>query len=110
MSMLQTTISYLTLISLNFWLLPLADGFVFIKICVLVFFFIGGKPIENVSQYSHLDHIINSTLSFSDDITNRRNFFVGQANNVMCFFNKLDLTVKRRLFLSYCSSIYGSEV
>ena len=28
----------------------------------------------------------------------------------MCFFNKLDLTVRLRLFLSYCSSIYGSEL
>ena len=66
---------------------------VFIKICALVVFFIGGKPVENVSQYSHLGHIINSSISDSDDITNRRNCFVGQANNVMCFFNKLDLTV-----------------
>ena len=83
---------------------------VFIKICALVVFFIGGKPVENVSQYSHLGHIINSSFSDSDDITNRRNCFVGQANNVMCFFNKLDLTVRLRLFLSYCSSIYGSEL
>jgi hypothetical protein len=78
--------------------------------CVLVAFFIGGKPIENVSQYSHLGHIIDSSLSDSDDITNRRNCFVAQPNNVMCFFNKLDHTVKLRLFLSYCSSIYGSEL
>jgi hypothetical protein len=37
---------------------------------------------------------------------------VGQTNNVMRFFNKLDLTVKLRLFLSYCSSVglYGSEL
>jgi len=28
-------------------------------------FFIGGKPVENVSQYSHLGHIINSSLSDS---------------------------------------------
>jgi hypothetical protein len=73
-------------------------------------FFIGGKPVENVSQYSHLGHTINSSFSDSDDITNRRNCFVGQVNNVMCFFNKLDLSVRLRLFLSYCSSIYGSEL
>jgi hypothetical protein len=68
---------------------------------VLVVFFIDGKSIENVwsGQYSFLGHIINSSLSDSNDITNRRNCFVAQANNVMCFFNKRDLMVKVWLFL-----------
>jgi hypothetical protein len=45
-------------------------------------FYIGGKLIENVSQYAHLGHII--TFEFDDicDITHRRNCFVGR---VKCF-------------------------
>jgi hypothetical protein len=45
-----------------------------------------------------------------DDIQNRRNRFIGQANNVLCFFGKLDLSAKIKLFQSYCSSIYGCEL
>ena len=41
---------------------------------------------------------------------NRRNTFIGQVNNFLCFFNKLDLVVKIKLFCSYCSSIYGCEL
>lgn len=73
-------------------------------------FYIGGNIIENVNQYTHLGHIVTSTLSDIDDITHRRNCFVGQTNNVLCFFNKLDMIVKLKLFKSYCSSIYGSEL
>ena len=40
-------------------------------------FFINGKLIENVVQYSHLGHIINSNFKDDDDIIYRRNSFVG---------------------------------
>jgi hypothetical protein len=73
-------------------------------------FSIGGKLIENVVSYPHLGHIINSKFDDSDDVMHRRNCFIGQANNVLCYFNKLDLFVKIKLFKAYCSSIYGSEL
>ena len=73
-------------------------------------FFIGGKPLENVKQYSHLDHIICSTSLDTQDVIYRRNSFVGQTNNFLCFFNHLDLTVKLTLFKYYCSSMYGCEL
>jgi len=71
---------------------------------------IGGKTVENVNQYSHLGHIITSSFVDDDDISHRRNCFVGQSNNVLCFFNKLDMLVKLKLFKSYCSSMYGCEL
>jgi hypothetical protein len=73
-------------------------------------FYIGGNLIENVTHYSHLGHVVTSSFNDSDDIKYRRNCFIGQANNVLCFFNKLDLLVKLKLFKSYCSSMYGCEL
>jgi Reverse transcriptase (RNA-dependent DNA polymerase) len=54
-------------------------------------FNVGGSAIVNVCRYSHVGHIITSTFSDINDITYRRNCLVGQANNVFCFFNKLDM-------------------
>jgi hypothetical protein len=73
-------------------------------------FFINGKQIENVKSYPHLGHIITSNFTDTDDIFHRRNCFVGQANNVLCYFRNLDLVVKLKLFKAYCSSIYGCEL
>ena len=73
-------------------------------------FYVGGNAIENVCHYSHLGHIITSFFSDNDDVTYRRNCLVGQANNVLCFFNKVDMLVRLNLFKSYCSSMYGCEL
>ena len=73
-------------------------------------FSIGGSSIENVDQFSHLGHIITSSFADSADVLNRRNSFVCQTNNVLCFFDKLDMSVKLKLFVSYCSSIFGCEL
>jgi hypothetical protein len=73
-------------------------------------FVIGGNLIENVKQYTHLGHIICSSFLDSEDILYRRNSLVGQTNNFLCFFNKLDFTVKLKLFKTYCSSMYGCEL
>ena len=81
----------------------------FIKICACNFY-VGGNAIENVCHYSHLGHIITSFFSDNDDVTYRRNCLVGQANNVLCFFNKVDMLVRLNLFKSYCSSMYGCEL
>jgi len=66
--------------------------------------------IDNVDRFSHVGHIITSSLLDGDDIVQRRNTFVGQTNNVFCFFNELNTIVKLKLFKSYCTSIYGAEL
>ena len=73
-------------------------------------FNIGGHSIENVRSYPHLGHIIASSLDDSEDILQRRNCFIGQVNNIVCFFDKLSWTTKLSLYKAYCSSIFGCEL
>ena len=71
---------------------------------------VGGNPIEQVHSFSHLGHIITADLNDREDILHRRNCFIGQVNNMLCFFSKLDSTVRSMLFSTYCSSRYGCEL
>jgi hypothetical protein len=73
-------------------------------------FVIGGSLIENVEQWPHLGHLIDSHLSDDEDIVSRRNSLVGQVNNFLCYFSKLDVSLRNRLFKVYCSSFYGCEI
>lgn len=71
-------------------------------------FELNGQPIEYVDKWSHLGHIISDDLDDKADILQRRNVMAGQINNVLCYFGKLDYSVKIKLLKSYCSSLYGS--
>ena len=73
-------------------------------------FTIGGSGIENVDQWPHLGHIISTNFNDQADILHRRNCFIGQVNNVLCTFGKLDSYIMNRLFKVYCSSFYGCEL
>lgn len=73
-------------------------------------FRIGGVQIEHVFSYTHLGHIITSRLDDADDILHRRSSYIGQVNNVVCYFDSLSWTVKLGLHKSYCSSIFGCEL
>jgi len=58
-------------------------------------FSVANNPIERVESFSHLGHIITSSLSDKEDIRSRRNCFIGQANyNMVCFFSKLRCSVR----------------
>ena len=72
-------------------------------------FFIGGRVIEIVDEWSHIGHIISSRCDDSADILNRRNCMIEQINNVICFFGKLDSTTKFQLVKAYCTSYYRCE-
>ena len=71
-------------------------------------FSIGGRPIEKVDTYPHLGHIISAKADDTDDVMRGRSHFIGQVNNLLCFFGKLELFVKIKLFRSYRTSMYGS--
>jgi hypothetical protein len=73
-------------------------------------FMVGSNVIEEVDKWTHLGHIINNKLSDDDDIMDRRNSLVGQINNFLCNFSKLDSAVKNELYKVYCSSLYGCEL
>lgn len=73
-------------------------------------FYINNAAIEFVSEWVHLGHVITTDMSTKTDITKRRNVLVGQINNLLCDFGRLDVAIKNRLFLTYCSSHYGAEL
>ena len=72
-------------------------------------FYVGRNQIEFVDQFVHFGHVINSKLDDCNDISHRRNSFIGQTNNVSCDFSCVVSAVRYKLFKSYCSSIYGCE-
>ena len=81
----------------------------FIKVndCI---FYIHGKMIDFVQSFSHLGHLITSESDDGEDITIRKHSFIGQVNNIICYFGKLSPFVKYYLFHAYCTSYYGCEL
>lgn len=73
-------------------------------------FAISGNRIEFVDSYKHLGHIINSVLDDRDDLAFKRNVFIAQVNNILCYFGKLSAHVKQHLFNYYCLSLFGCEL
>ena len=73
-------------------------------------FEINNTPIERVHSFSHLGHVITSSLCDDDDIAKQRCEFIGQANNCFCYFRKLNSSVQYNLFRTYCSNLYGCEL
>jgi len=53
-------------------------------------FHVDGKPVEFVKSYPHLGHIINVRMDDTEDISHRRDAFIGQVNTVLCYFNTLN--------------------
>ena len=49
-------------------------------------FHVGGSDIDRVTSFIHLGHTINKDLNDRDDIWHRRHVFIGQVNNVICYF------------------------
>ena len=73
-------------------------------------FYIGNERIEKVESFLHVSRVVTSQRNDDDDIYARRRQFMGQVNNMFCFFNKLNSFSRYSLFTSYCSSLYGSEL
>jgi len=73
-------------------------------------FTIGNRPMEYVDTYLHLGHVISNNLDDENDIIRAQGQFVGQVNNVLCYFRQLDCFVKYRLFRSFCTAYYGCEL
>ena len=71
---------------------------------------VNDQPIELVQSFQHLGHSITSQLNDVSNITAKQYAFIGQTNNVLCFFRKLTSNAKYRLFRSYCTSYYGCEL
>ena len=61
-------------------------------------------------SFSHLGHIITSSLSDKEDVRSRRNCFIGQVNNMICFFSKLSCSTRTKLFQAYCTVTADMDV
>jgi len=73
-------------------------------------FSIGSRPMESVNSYLNLGHLISNKLEDDVDIAISQGQFIGQVNNVLTYFCKLDCFVRYRLFQSFCTSYYGCEL
>ena len=73
-------------------------------------FTIGGNSVEFVTSFVHLGHVISAKLDDELDVKDACCKFIGQTNNVLCFFSSLNSVLKYRLFRVYCSDIYGCEL
>ena len=68
------------------------------RYCVTdVHFSVNGHHIEIDDNWSHLGHIISNDGNAKLDIAHRRCQFIGQFNNVLCWFGKLDSSSKTKL-------------
>jgi hypothetical protein len=71
-------------------------------------FFISGKAIEYTSSWPHLGNIIDDSEDDYKCIAAMRFKLIGQVNNVLSTFGKLDSVTKNALLHTFCSSLYGS--
>lgn len=71
-------------------------------------FFISGKLIDYTSSWPHLGNIISETEDDYNCIAARRIQLIGQVNNVLSTFGKLNSNTKNQLLYKLCSSLYGS--
>jgi len=51
-------------------------------------FTVSGKPIEFIQSFQHIGHTITSQLNDVSDITAKQNAFIGQTNDVLCYFQQ----------------------
>jgi len=66
--------------------------------------------IEWTHSFVHLGYTIIAELTDKGDILHKRCNFIGQVNNVLCYFLWLDADIRHKLFRSYCSSIFGCKL
>jgi len=57
-----------------------------------------------------IGHLLTNKWTVSSDVLKRRGDFVGQVNNMLCYFCKLTSLLRNRLFQCYCTSLYGCEL
>jgi Reverse transcriptase (RNA-dependent DNA polymerase) len=59
-------------------------------------FYIDNKPISFVKSFTHHGHIFTSELTDDADIVKRCGDFIGQVNNIVCYFRQLDSFVQNK--------------
>ena len=70
---------------------------------------LAGQPIKWVKTAKHLGNYIRSDFRETDEVAHKRGDFIGRVNNLSATFAKADDNVKRMIFNSQCSHLYGIE-
>ena len=68
------------------------------------------QPVEWSNEAKHLGNVITSCMNDNVDCNYKRSCFIGAVNKLTANFDHMDLLVKRKLFNTYCSSFYGSQM
>ena len=71
-------------------------------------FYINNAPVERVKSWPHLGNILHEDQDEAVNINHRCSKMIGDINDVLCTFGKLDCVVKVDLLYKYCNSYYSS--
>ena len=73
-------------------------------------FSVGGKPLQFVTEFKYLGHVITCSLSDDKDLhCEMRNMYI-RTNTLLRRFGKCSKKVKVRLFRPYCLCMYGTAL
>ena len=71
---------------------------------------LNGNEIKWQRSVKHLENIIDQKLSDVEDCRFKKSILIGNVNNFIGNHSTLKNCSKRKLFQSYCTSFYGSEL
>ena len=69
-----------------------------------------GQPLQYVSEFRYLGHIITVTLTDDNDINREIRNLYARTNTLIRRFGRCSHAVKRLLFSTYCTCLYGSAL
>jgi len=73
-------------------------------------FVLDGQPLQFVSEFHYLGHIITNSLCYDADIHREIRNLYYRTNTLVCIFGKCSRKVKIRLFRTYCICFYGAAL
>ena len=71
---------------------------------------LNGNEIKWQRSVKHLGNIIDQKLSDVEDCRFKKSILIGNVNKFIGHYSTLKKCSKRKLFQSYCTSFYGSEL
>ena len=73
-------------------------------------FHLCGRELNSVNEYKYLGHYITPNLNDDRDISYRYRDISIKGNIISRMFNKCSVEVKRQIFQTFCSNIYGNHL
>ena len=73
-------------------------------------FFIGNQPVTYTESIKYLGFYLTPNLSNEEDISNKRNKFYSEFNQILRKFSSVNENIKLYLFKQYCLQMYGADL